>query len=66
MQILVAIVPRIPTDRRAAESALRNVADMHPGRPVANIKIKNDACWSFDGMYDELWEEDEGRSSSST
>jgi hypothetical protein len=50
------------SNRSAAESALRNAVDMHPGRPVANIKI-NDGCYMFD---DELWDADEGGSSSSS
>ncbi|KAK8458670.1 hypothetical protein SEVIR_3G418200v4 [Setaria viridis] len=37
------------SDRSAAESALRNAVDMHPGRPVANISGTG-ARWVFDGM----------------
>ena len=36
------------SNRRAAESALRDMADMHPRRPVANIKVDKESEWIFD------------------
>jgi hypothetical protein len=52
------------SDRRAAESALRDTADMHPRRPVANIKVDNGAKWVVDEPEEE--EGNGGSSSSST
>ena len=43
------------SNRRAAESALRDMADMHPRDPVANIKV-DDNRW----IFDEPEEEDDG------
>ncbi|KAG2622354.1 hypothetical protein PVAP13_3NG268801 [Panicum virgatum] len=48
------------SDRRAAESALRDTADMHPRRPVANIMVVG-GWWIFDEP-----EEDGNRGSSSS
>lgn len=53
------------SNRRAAESALRNMVDMHPGRPVANIKVDYSKRFVFDVMNDER-EVDKGGVSSST
>jgi hypothetical protein len=54
------------SDRRAAESALRDTADMHPRRPVANIKVYKDAGLIFDEPEEEEEEEGNGGSSSSS
>nr|CAB3466603.1 unnamed protein product [Digitaria exilis] len=53
---------------RAAESAVRDVADMHPGRPVANIKCIG-TSYVFDGIDnepDERKEDGDGGRQSST
>jgi hypothetical protein len=36
------------SNRRAAESALRNAIDMHPGRPVANIECQDNLMFTFE------------------
>jgi len=50
------------SNRRAAESALRDVAGLHPGHPVSNIKLMDRRRYIFDGNNDEPWEEDHGNS----
>jgi hypothetical protein len=52
------------SNRRAAESALRDVACLHPGHPVSNIKF-TDGRYVFDGVYDEPKEEEDGDGGSS-
>ncbi|KAF8655760.1 hypothetical protein HU200_060919 [Digitaria exilis] len=53
------------SNKRAAESALRRVAAMHPGRPVANIKcFVNDRLVIDDGTDETKLEGDGGGSSS--
>ena len=37
------------SNRRAAESALRDVAGLHPGHPVSNIKLMDMSHYIFDG-----------------
>ncbi|CAD6266706.1 unnamed protein product [Miscanthus lutarioriparius] len=49
---------------RAAESALRDMAGLHPGHPVSNIKFDSGRT-VFDGMYDEPDEEEDGEGGSS-
>ena len=49
---------------RAAESALRDVAGLHPGHPVSNIKFDSGRT-VFDGMYDEPDEVEDGEGGSS-
>jgi hypothetical protein len=39
------------SDIRAAESALRNAMDVHPGRPVTQIDLSG-LCWYFDEVKD--------------
>ncbi|CAN6339208.1 unnamed protein product [Urochloa humidicola] len=39
------------SNKRDAESTLRDVADMHPGHPIANIKFMI-GKFVFDGMFD--------------
>ncbi|XP_066359276.1 disease resistance protein RGA5-like isoform X2 [Miscanthus floridulus] len=51
------------SNRRAAESALRDVAGLHPGHPVSNIKLMG-GRYGFDGYDDEPREEEDGNSSS--
>jgi hypothetical protein len=55
------------SNRRAAESALRDVAGLHPGHPVSNIKLAA-GYYMFDGNNDEPreWEEEDGNSGSSS
>ncbi|RLN29340.1 putative disease resistance RPP13-like protein 3 isoform X1 [Panicum miliaceum] len=53
------------SNRRAAESAMRDTADMHPRRPVANINVHGE--WMmFDEPEEEEEEEGNGESSSSS
>jgi len=58
------------SNRRAAESELRNVIDMHPGRPVANIDCPADSRWVFEDSdaEDDGWrkEQDNGVSGGGT
>jgi hypothetical protein len=52
------------SNRRAAESTLRDVAVMHLGHPVSNIKLTG-GRYIFDGNIDEPQEEEDGDSGSS-
>jgi hypothetical protein len=47
---------------RAVESALRDVAGLHPGHPVSNIKLRDGSYIIFDGNDDEPKEEEDGDS----
>ncbi|CAO2168255.1 unnamed protein product [Urochloa humidicola] len=35
------------SNRRAAESALRDATDLHPGHPVVNMEVSKDSWWAF-------------------
>jgi hypothetical protein len=54
------------SNQRAAESALRDTADMHPRHPVANIKVSKGFEWFSDEPEEEEEEEGNGGSSSSS
>lgn len=58
-EICGAIGSYCASNGRAAESALRDMADMHPGNPISNIKYFG-GWHAFDGMYDEPNETEEG------
>jgi len=57
------------SNKRAAESALRNAIEMHPVRPVANINLDDCGCHVFDDYFTfehEPEEQEEDASDSST
>jgi len=47
------------SNRRAAESAMRNAIDMHPGRPAANIDCPTNSYWGFEDTEFEVYVEDD-------